>query len=59
MKLGILLKILSVINMILELFLVLYLAEVIELSSSVFGTLLISVGILSGTGIYLKQSNKK
>ncbi len=59
MKIGVLVKTLSVINFILVIFLVLYLAEVIELSSSVFGALLISVVVLSSTGIYLKEIKKK
>jgi hypothetical protein len=40
-------------------FLILDFTSVITLSSSVYGILLISVGILTATGIYLKENNKK
>lgn len=59
MKLSLLLKILSVINLILVVFFILDLTNVITLPSSVYGILLISVGILTATGIYLKENNKK
>tara|TARA_R100001224_G_C3929677_1_gene118270 strand:+ start:31 stop:255 length:225 start_codon:yes stop_codon:yes gene_type:complete len=59
MKLSLLLKILSVINLILVIFLILDLTNVLTLPSSVYGILLISVGILTATGIYLKENNKK
>jgi|GEM_PF-6976540 len=59
MKLILLLKILSVINLILVVFLILDLTNVITLPSSVYGILLISVGILTATRIYLKENNKK
>jgi hypothetical protein len=59
MKLSLLLKILSVVNLIFVIFLILDLTNIITLPSSVYGILLISVGILTATGIYLKENNKK